>query len=242
VHQHKLIQFFITLLCSILTFTTVHADSTITITSGRGEPFTTPKQDGFYDLIVMSMFQRLGLKANTILLPSQRSLINANSGENDGNIARIKGLEKKFPNLLMVPEKIIDFDFVAFYKRSNNISVTNWQSLKPYHVGFIHGWKYFEKKVQHYSSLNKVKNTKQLFYLLKKDRVDLVLYDLWSGLWWLKHHGENIHYLKPPIASVKLYLYVNKKHEKLVPQLAQALADMKRDGTYKAIKLSMKKH
>lgn len=225
---------FIALLTQLVFLTPLNADPQIRITSGRAEPFVTPQHKGFYDLIVKHMFQRVGLEATTIVLPSERSLINANTGEDDGNIARIKGIEKKYTNLIMVPEKVIDFDFVAFTK-NEKFMVENWQSLKPYNVAYINGWKVFEKKVKHYKSVVKTRDSKQLFHLLEKGRADIVLYDLWSGLWQLNQEHGAIDYLKPPIATFKLYLYVNKKHQKIVPLLAAALKDMKQDGTYKKI-------
>ncbi|VAW67823.1 hypothetical protein MNBD_GAMMA08-2397, partial [hydrothermal vent metagenome] len=60
-----------------------HAESIISITSGRGEPFVNSQQNGFYDQIVKQMFQRINVKAKTISLPSERSLINANTGIDD---------------------------------------------------------------------------------------------------------------------------------------------------------------
>jgi polar amino acid transport system substrate-binding protein len=210
------------------------ATTPLIITSGRGEPFVNAQQTGFYDLIVKHMFQRINITATTVLLPSQRSLINANTGINDGNIARIKGLEKKFPNLAMVPEKIIDFDFVAFTK-NKQLKVSNWESLKPYNIAFINGWKAFEKKATHYKSLVRTRDSEQLFNLLNNNRVDLVLYDLWSGAWWIQQANSEIDYLRPPIASYQLYLYIHKKHKHLLPGLAKSLRDMKQDGTYQKI-------
>ncbi len=221
------------IICAFLPLV-INADTSISITSGRGAPFVKPDQSGFYDLIVINMFKRAGLRAKTVLLPSERSLINANTGIDDGNIARIKGLEKKYPNLVMVPGKVIDFDFVVFTK-SKNFKVKDWRSLKPYNIAFINGWKYFEKKARYYKSLTRVKSSTQLFNLLNNNRADIALYDLWSGLWWLRRNTADIHFLLPPIASVKLYLYVNKKYKKLVPMLSRALAEMKKDGTYKLI-------
>jgi len=180
------------------------------------------------------MFQRIGLEAKTVLLPSERSLINANTGVDDGNIARVKGLNKKYKNLIMVPEKIIDFDFVAFTK-NKHFKVNNWESLKPYNVAFINGWKFFEKKVKHYKSLVRARDSEQLFDLIGNSRVDIALYDLWSGVWWAKMNSSDIHYLQPPIARVQLYLYINKKHKSRVKELSQALRSMKIDGTYQRI-------
>lgn len=212
----------------------LYADKVLTITSGRGEPFVNAEHDGFYDLIVKNMFQRINIEAKTVLLPSERSLINANTGVNDGNIARIEGLEKKYRNLVMVPGKIINFDFVAFTK-NKRLKIQRWQDLEPYNVAFINGWKVFEKKVTYYKSLVRTRDSAQLFNLLKKDRIDIALYDLWSGVWRVKQNTSQIYYLLPPIASYQLYLYINKKHENLVPQLSAALQSMKDDGTYQKI-------
>ena len=220
-------------LCSLLS-PQIYADTTLNITSGRSEPFSNTENTGFYDLIVKSMFQRIGIEAKVVSLPSERSLINANTGQDDGNIARIKGLEKKYKNLVMVPEKVIDFDFVAFTK-NKQLKIKNWKSLKPYNLGFINGWKVFEKKVKDYKSLVRTKNEEQMFKLVENNRADIVLYDKWSGLWWTKNNSSKISHLEPPIATFKLYLYVNKKHEKLVPSLAKSLKTMKADGTYQKI-------
>ncbi|HED33590.1 MAG TPA: transporter substrate-binding domain-containing protein [Gammaproteobacteria bacterium] len=212
----------------------IHANTSLTITSGRGEPFVNAEQNGFYDLIVKNMFQRIGIEAKTVLLPSERSLISANTGVDDGNIARIKGVEKKYTDLVRVPEKIIDFDFVVFTK-NREFKVEGWKSLAPFNVAFINGWKAFEKKVIYYKTLVKPRDSVQLFELLRNDRVDVALYDLWSGVWWTRHHSDEIRYLQPPVASYQLYLYVNKKHRGLVPELSIALKSMKKDGTYKKI-------
>lgn len=180
------------------------------------------------------MFERIGINASTVLLPSERSLINANNGINDGNIARIKGIEKKYSNLIMVPEKIIDFEFVAFTK-NQQLNIHNWAGLQPYNVAFINGWKVFEKKVTQYKSLVRTKDSEQLFDLLNQNRIDIALYDLWSGVWEIKQSKSDIDYLRPPIASFQLYLYMHKKHKHLIPNLTKALQTMKKDGTYQQI-------
>lgn len=225
---------FLFILLSFSSSQFVYAESSLTITSGKGEPFVNSAHTGFYDLIVKNMFERINVEARTIVLPSERSLINANAGIDDGNIARIKGIEKKYTNLVRVPGKIIDFDFVAFTK-SKNLPVSNWQSLQPYNVAFINGWKVFEKKVKHYKSLVRTQDTKQLFELLNKNRVDIALYDLWSGLWWTNQFSTNAQYIEPPIARFELYLYIHKKHSSLRQGLSIALEEMKKDGTYRRI-------
>ena len=41
--------------------------------------------------------------------------------------------------------------------------------------------------------------------------------------------------LSPSLKDVDMYLYLNKKHQALVPRLSQALRELKTDGTYNRI-------
>lgn len=220
---------FLVLLINSLSIPFLYAD--IVITSGKNEPFLTPDKTGFYDIVLKEMFLRIGKNATTILLPSERSLINANTGINDGNVARIKGMEKKYKNLIIVPEKMIDYEFVAFTK-NKSIKLDNWQSLKNYNIAYITGWKIFEKNVRQYKSLVKTQNAVQLFELLNKDRVDIILYDRWSGVWRAKQFSNKIHYIAPPIVTKNVYLYLHKKHRGIIGKLVKSLKSMKKDGTY----------
>jgi len=39
----------------------------------------------------------------------------------------------------------------------------------------------------------------------------------------------------PPLARVEMFIYLNKKHAALVPKAAQALVEMKTDGSYQKL-------
>jgi polar amino acid transport system substrate-binding protein len=71
--------------------------------------------------------------------------------------------------------------------------------------------------------------------LLDKNRVDVILMDRWQGQWVLGQSGHQFMLQEPPLARVEIFTYLNKKHAALVPRLAQALKDMKADGSYKKI-------
>lgn len=222
-----------TLLCSLLSSPIIagnHSEKVFSITSGRGAPFVTDQHDGFFDRITQQMFQRIGLKASVSILPSQRSLLNANNGIDDGNMARIKGIEKKYTNLIMVPEAVITFDFVA-YSKDQQIKINTWKDLAPYNIAFIRGWKLFEKNAIDYKSLVRARDSSQLFDLLKNNRIDVALYDAW----WFENKEKNIYSVDPPLARFELYFYLNKKYQALAPKLAKALQAMKNDGSYQRI-------
>ncbi len=47
---------------------------------------------------------------------------------------------------------------------------------------------------------------------------------------------QSVRALEPPLAQREMFLYLNKRHKTILPILAGALKDMKKDGTYNRIK------
>lgn len=213
----------------------LHAQSPLTLNTFAGPPLSTPDHAGYYDRILLEAFQRLGVTVTIGHLPAERSLLNANSGIDDGDFVRIPGLEKKYPNLLMVPEKLDDFEFVAF-TRHLTLRTTGWPSLTPYHVGIVRGWKILEENLAGVRELTAAKNQEQLFLLLKNGRIDVAVYARNEGHGLLRRLGiTDAMALSPPLAVRPMHLYLHKKHASLVAPLAVVLKAMKNDGTYAAI-------
>jgi len=205
------------------------------LNTSTGAPYTTKERTGFQDLIVAEVFRRLGLKGQVEKYSaSARALINANEDIDQGVVMRIKGLEKKFPNLIRVDERLIENDFVA-YSKDLNFSTSSWDSLKSHSVAYVHGWVIFESNLAQDQIKYDVKDPAQMFAMLDKGRTDLILYERWQGLQWAKQSNLKIIAHEPPLASVNMYMYMHKNHAELVPKMAEALREMKADGTYKAI-------
>lgn len=208
---------------------------TIVLNTANDPPNSTDDHDGIGDRIMTEAFRRMGINLRIVKLPSERALINANNGVDDGNFARVEGMEKLYPNLMRVQEDITSFEFVAFSKKVS-LRTASWETLKPYNVGIITGWKILESNIQGVKSLTKVKDEKILFPLLTNDKVDLVVYDRLQGKVFLQQHAaDNIRVLKPPLAVKKMYPYLHKRHAELVPRLEQTLRVMKADGSFNRI-------
>lgn len=200
-----------------------------------GPPLSTHDHTGYYDRILLEAFSRLKIPVTIGHLPAERSLQNANSGIDDGDFVRIYGMERRYPNLIMVPEKIDDFEFVAFTKTLQLQSV-NWAALSPYQVGVVRGWKILEENLSNVEKLILVKNQELLFTLLKNNRADVVVYSKHEGSYMLQKLGiADAIILEPPLDVKPMYLYLNKKHAELAAPLAEVLKKMKEDGTYAAI-------
>gem|GEM_PF-255276 len=207
----------------------------IVLNTGIRDPFTTMAEDGFVDQIVKEAFRRAGLEVTIIVYQnSAKSLENANRGIDDGAALRIMGLEKKFPNLIRVPEKMMDNDFLAYSLREQE-GLADWASLKQKRIAYIGGWQIFQNNLQDHPATVKTKNAQQMFDLLSAGEVDLILYERWQGLWRAKQLGLRPISAEPPLAKREMFMYLNEKHRPLVTKVSNALASMKKDGTYARI-------
>jgi len=211
----------------------VLAEKTLVLNTAFTSPLSNDAQSGFVDVIVGKALHRIGYQLKTVWLPAERALINANAGIDDGDLLRISGLQKSYPNLIQVPEKVINLEFVVFTTKTS-FPVKGWKSLKPYSVAIITGWKILERNIPAGTDLIKVNNVEQLFALLLKNRVDAIVYSRWVGLDYIQQHKlRGVKLLEPPLARRKLYVYLHKKHEHLVPRLARSLRHIKVTGDYR---------
>lgn len=194
-------------------------------------PFTTADNRGFLDAVVGEAFRRAGVKLKLIKLPAERALRNVNAGIDDGDLARIAGLEAEYPNLVRVPEKLMDWEFAAFSR--NPALPARWETLRGLPVGHIRGWKIYERELAGAPYVVTAEDTAQLFRQLQLGRIDVALYARWQGLDLLQREGlSEVHMLEPVLARREMFLYLHKRHAARVPQIAEALRAIKAEGLY----------
>jgi polar amino acid transport system substrate-binding protein len=196
-------------------------------------------QTGFADQVLTEAFRRIGYQLETVHMPAERALINANRGIDDGELARVGGLQKKYPNLIQVPETFLTVDMVLYSKNYPSFVVDGWQSVASHSLAIISGWKIMEEnfgKLGARVEIIKTDTPEQSFSLLENDRVDFIAYSNWSGLGYIEAHDiTDVVLLDPPLASPEFYVYLHKKHKSIVPELAEAIKAMKADGTLQAL-------
>ncbi len=207
----------------------------LTLNTWAGSPLSKRDRTGYIDRILIEAFNRIGLTVSLSKKPAERSLYNANKGVDDGDYIRVAGLEKIYPNLIRVPSKLFDMEFVAFAK-NKTVKVDGWASLKPYHVGILRGWKILEMNVKEAKSRSELDSIESMFKMVDLGRLDIALYSRYLGRGVLENMGySGIRDLNPPFAVEEMFLYLNNKHAKLVPELAKVLETMKHDGTIQGI-------
>lgn len=225
------------LLTALFSIRPVHAQATklSLVTVAAFPPLTaSAQQPGFLNMLAEGAFKRIGVEVEITVLPAERALINVNSGLDDGDIFRAPGMERNFPNLIQVPEPMLDYAFVAYARRAD-ITIRTWDDLQPYSVAYASGWKIFENNVRNVKEVTITSSIVDLFSLLEKGRVDVILLDRWGGQSIVHQMGYKLKPQEPPLARTNMFMYLNRKHAALAPKVAQALRDMKADGSYKKI-------
>lgn len=211
------------------------AELQVLVLNDAGEPpLTTPEHTGFLDVIATEAFRRVGADLRLVKLPAERALLRANDGLEDGDLIRVAGLEKQYPNLVRVPEKIIVLDLVVFSKDAS--IPANMEAIRRHSVGYVKGWKLFERLMTGAERVITADDPEQLFHLLDRDRIEVALYTRTMGMALIQKQGlKNIRPLEPTLMRRAMYIYLNKRHAKLVPKLAEALRALKRGGFYQRV-------
>jgi polar amino acid transport system substrate-binding protein len=213
----------------------VLAENKLVIGTSYKMLLSTPAQDGMLDRIAKEVFRRVGYGVELPYLPAERSLMAVNDGLHDGELNRIEGMEKLYPNLVRIKESMMDFQFVGFTKKIS-VQGGRWENLKPHQIGLIKGWKILEKNVGNFPKITFFHSAGELFQGLELGRVDVILYGKLIGLAVIKELNiQDLNIIQPPFATRKMYMYLHKKHEPLLPKAADGLRQMKLDGTYDEI-------
>jgi len=175
--------------------------------------------------------KRLNYGIEVVTLPAERSLIKSNRGELDGEVARIIDMDKKYENLIRIPETVTELFYYVYSNKDHNLnSVEEFFKSDLVLVNVI-GIKFTENYKQNIPE-NRFMPVSQMLSALKMvaiGRGDIVIAnDLEVKEIFKENTIPGLVKSKQPITSIKLYPYLNKKHKNLVEPLAQAMKDYKK--------------
>ncbi len=184
--------------------------------------------------VIREAYRRLGFDIEIVAMPARRALEVSNDGEVDGELHRIYGLDKRWQNLVRVPNKVNVLEATVFTKRVK-FDVAGWNSIKPYVVGVRRGIQFSNRNTDGMSR-QIVNSIQSLFEILKFDRVEVIVTSLVNGLSELKEAKISmIRPLSPPIEIYPLYHYLHKKNVHLLKPLTEVLRVMQQNGEIETI-------
>jgi polar amino acid transport system substrate-binding protein len=184
--------------------------------------------------VLTEAYRRLGLRLQVHKLPGERALRSANNGDVDGELYRKLGMERDYPNLLIVPVPLLTYEIVIF-TLGTSFPVHGWESLRPYTVGFVKSIKIVEQNTQG-MRVEVASTLRQAFVKMSLGRSDVVVANRASGMAVLQELNlPDAKVLTPPLATFPVFHYLHKKHAALVPRLTSVLQQMQRDKTLEAL-------
>jgi polar amino acid transport system substrate-binding protein len=211
------------------------AAQALRLNSNDAYPRSAPDKSGFEDKILQEALKSLGLDFERITIPSERALLLANAGEIDGDYVRISGLERNYPNLVMVAEPITTFDFVA-YSLTDSGPFDTWESLRDVPIAHITGWKIIEERTKDHPDVSRARDENTLFELLSMGRVRAIIYERLEGRRILQRMGLSSAVQEGAALEQRdMHLYLHKKHLELAGRLSDSLARLRVEGRTAAI-------
>lgn len=186
--------------------------------------------------VVREAYRRIGYTVTFDPLPARRALEWANDGVTDGDLARIAGTEKQFPNLIKISPPVSHFRGVAF---ATNVvrPISGWKDLKGLSIGIVRGIRYSEIGTEGMNPIS-TNDMTHLFKLLKLGRIDVAVAVLDAGRIEIRRNypDAGIRPIGDPLHAAPLYHYIHVKNGHLVQKLEAALREMEADGEIEALR------
>jgi len=171
-------------------------------------------------VILTDAFSALGIKVEFRYRPDKRSVTEANTGLVDGEFARTSDIAQRYPNLVVVPEKLGVTNIVAF-SLGQKIDLSDYKiNQHQYNIGYMSGWANVSALLKDYRNKVAVVEYDVLFKFLVHKRVDLVLYNPVAGEKILRNRHIYDYQMSQSLLFNETFLVLNKKHAALAPQLA----------------------
>lgn len=184
--------------------------------------------------VVQVAARRAGIPVAARAVPAERALALANSGATDGDVARIEGLEKQYPNLIRVPQPVYQYAAYAFALKKLDVSA-GWESLRGHGICIRRGIKLFEIRTESMSR-QVLDDEASVLRMLRSGGCEIGLLEPNSPAVKAELEAQSpLYKLLPPLEVTPLYLYLHKSHAALAPRFAEALKQMRQDGTLQKI-------
>lgn len=220
------------LLIALLCSTVTNARQELVFTVGQGAVI---QEISF--LVLKEAYQKLAIDIAIKKMPNARALASANDGTFDGDVSRVKSIEKKFANLIRVPIEINHLDAQVF-SANKNLAVDGWESLRDKQLISVIGIKFVENNLKKRNiACNFLPTFPQAMGMLSRGRADAAIFPRIVGITTSRQaNATDVLPVGEPLMKLSLYHYINKKHQATADKLALVLAEMAQSGRISQIR------
>jgi polar amino acid transport system substrate-binding protein len=209
----------------------VQGHQTLVLSTSEGSPIQDISAE-----VLSEAYLKLGYALSIRRVPNIRSLWLANSGQVDGEVSRIAGMEDEHDQLIRVPVGINRVEVAAFSKNGAP-EIQRWEDLAGLQLVCVKGSRVVEKHLAlHKLPCQAVTHFPQSILMLQKGRVQVAVIPKVNGLAAIKSLGARGIVMSDRIlAREPLYHYLHRKHAAVVPRLSEVLQEMEQSGRIEAI-------
>lgn len=219
--------FSLLLLCCL----SAHSVATDNRTLYFNRPADTPQARYVIELL-QTAYQQLGYKLEVVDFNRQSALIAANNGALDGQLGRIHGVTKAYPNLLQVRFPLYTFN-LQLLSRCLSCSFEQLDSL-VIQSGYLVSNQYLDGAPFN-GQLIEVKNNITQLNLVTQGKVQAALVVDFH----LREHLADMDletFKIDTLLTIETYHYLHIKHKALIPRLEEALHTLAKKGTVAMLK------
>lgn len=163
-------------------------------------------------------------------LPAKRSLMFANQGVIDGDIARPKSFQNhpQFNELEIVDISWTQFRLIVIKHQQSNFNIDDWDSLSDLNLCLFRGSVYVFDRVMNFElAAVHTSNPMQALKLVSGQRCDVAV------LWREQLTQEDLAFMSAQnlvfdkeLAKVDAHIYIHKKHKPLIKPIETAIASI----------------
>ncbi|WP_323752871.1 hypothetical protein [Marinobacter sp.] len=186
--------------------------------------------------LLQQAYQRLGVNMKTLNTPSRRALMMANKGLLDGDLFRIGQVVLNYPNLIRVDYPLLHGELRAVVRPGSG-HLFSHPSARPKTAAVRLGVIIAEQTAKA-MGIDPIQTNsyEQARTLLESGRVDIALVSDIEGFGPLALKSwEELEILPSPVATFRLYHYLNERHEALAKALPDILGAIEKEGIRSAI-------
>ncbi|MDC7221732.1 MAG: transporter substrate-binding domain-containing protein [Spirochaetales bacterium] len=174
-----------------------------------------------YYPVIEELLKEAGLETELVVLPTGRSLFDANSGYIDGEIWRVSSIKGEYTNLIPVPTPLRKVEFLVYYKPELG-QLADLDDLEGKVFGIVRGVKAVELYLkEHKNKVIYTENPEVLFTLLESGRIDVAIAN--RNFQKRPNYDSDIAFIEEPLINETVHLWLNKKHSSLIPQIDEVL-------------------
>ena len=179
--------------------------------------------------VLTKAYKKADLEIKPFFTSLTRSLELSNTGEVDGEFARIKKIHTLYPNLLQIPVVITSVEAIA-YSKNKNLNIKSWNDLEGHNFTIVKGAKFIEKATKNLKKSH-VDSLKEAFNRLNKDKTEIIVIPKKAAIRLiLKNEYRSIRPISNALQTLDLYHFVHKKNAHLIPVITPILEQMSNSG------------